>query len=204
MVDKNKIFGYVCMGCGLLLVLSVFLPYVSVYSVTKSLWSSESSSRIIYILCGIGVLALYVLNKKTEISYLLAGHILLSAIETVIANEGLEYLSVAFYFLLLASCAIIVCTYLYDESKGTALINLSANRMPNMTYNPNDNFNQNMNYNSNNNFNQNNGFNPNNNFNQNNDFNSNNNFNQMNQPMMNNQNSNMFIPNDNSSNNNFN
>ena len=233
MGDKNKIFGYVCMGCGLLILLSVFLSYVSVYGISKSIWSLKSATRIIFILCGLGVFALYFFNKKTELSYLFAGHILLSVLESIINNEGLDYFAIAFYLLFLASCAIVVCTFLYDESNGTSLLDLLTSRSNNnynqsMGYNSNNNYNQNMNYNSNNsfnqnnnynqnngfnsnnNFNQNNGFNTNNNFNQNNsfnqdnNFNSNNNFNQMNQSMMNNQNSNMFIPNDNSSNNNFN
>lgn len=125
-MKKDNIFGIVIIACGLLIILSVFLPYVTYYSTSISLWKLESASRIIYILLGLFVIALYLLNKKTEMSYLAAGYGAFTAIETIIDLEGIEGLSIAFYLILLSSIAIGVLTFLYNEKEADALINLSV------------------------------------------------------------------------------
>lgn len=126
-MEKNKIFGFVNMGAALLLIISVFLPYVSVFSISKSLWSAEDPSRILLILLGIFVIALYLFNKKTEMSYITAGFGTFYAVAMVISAEGLDYFSIGFYTLILSSLTIGVMTFLYDESKVTPIINLSGN-----------------------------------------------------------------------------
>lgn len=144
-MKKDNIFSIVIMACGLLLVLSVFLPYVSYFSTTASLWKIEDSSRFIYILLGLFVIALYLINKKTEMAYLAAGYGTFSTIGTIISLGGFSGLSIAFYLLLLSSITIGVLTFLYNEEEADALINLSVsvnkpvinNNMPmnNMAYN---------------------------------------------------------------------
>lgn len=142
-MKKDNIFSIVAMGCGLLIILSVFLPYVSYYSNSMSLWKMEDSSRFIYILLGLLVIGLYLINKKTEMSYLTAGFGTFTSIANIISIEGFEGLSIAFYLILLSSIAIGVMTFLYDEKEATALINLSVsvnkpvmNQQP-MMYNQN-------------------------------------------------------------------
>lgn len=125
-MKKDNILGIVVMGCGLLLVLSVFLPYISYFSTSMSLWKAEDSSRIIYILLGLFVIALYLINKKTEMSYLTAGYGTFTSLAQIISLEGLEGLSIGFYLILMSSIAIGVITFLYDEKEADALINLSV------------------------------------------------------------------------------
>lgn len=125
-MKKDNILGIAVMGCGLLLVLSVFLPYISYFSTSMSLWKAEESSRIMYILLGLLVIALYLINKKTEMSYLTAGYGTFTSLAQIISLEGFEGLSVGFYLILICSIAIGVITFLYDEKEADALINLSV------------------------------------------------------------------------------
>ena len=125
-MKKDNILGIVVMGCGLLLALSVFLPYVSYYSTSLSLWKMDDASRFIYILLGLFVIVLYLVNKKTEMSYLAAGYGAFTSIANIISIEGFDGLSIGFYLILLSSIAIGIITFLYDESKADALINLSV------------------------------------------------------------------------------
>ena len=125
-MKKDNILGVVVMGCGLLLALSVFLPYISSFSITISLWDLEDGSRFMYILLGVFVIVLYLINKKTEMAYLTVGYGVFNAITQIISLEGLEGLSVGFYLILLSSLTIGVITFLYDEEKADALIHLSV------------------------------------------------------------------------------
>ena len=125
-MKKDNVLGIVIMGCGLLLVLSVFLPYISYFSTSMSLWKAEDPSRIMYILLGLFVIVLYLLNKKTDMAYLTAGYGVFTSMAQVISLEGLEGLSIGFYLILMCSIAIGVITFLYDEKEADALINLSV------------------------------------------------------------------------------
>ena len=125
-MKKDNILGIVVMGCGLLLVLSVFLPYISYFSTSMSLWKAEDPSRIMYILLGLFVIVLYLINKKTEMSYLTAGYGVFNSLAQIISLEGVEGLSIGFYLILMCSIAIGVITFLYDEKEADALINLSV------------------------------------------------------------------------------
>lgn len=136
-MKKDNILGIAVMGCGLLLVLSVFLPYISYFSTSMSLWKAEDSSRIMYILLGIFVIALYLINKKTEMAYLTAGYGTFTSLAQIISLEGLEGLSIGFYLILMCSIAIGVITFLYDEKEADALINLSVSVNKPVTNNQN-------------------------------------------------------------------
>ncbi len=125
-MKKVNILGIIIMGCGLLLVLSVFLPYISYFSTSMSLWKAEDSSRIMYILLGLFVIALYLINKKTEMAYLATGYGTFTSLAQIISLEGFEGLSIGFYLILMCSIAIGVITFLYDEKEADALINLSV------------------------------------------------------------------------------
>lgn len=125
-MKKDNIFSIVAMGCGLLLIISVFLPYVTYYSSSLSLWKMEDSSRFIYIILGLLVIAVYLINKKTELSYLTVGYGLFTTVSQIISLEGFEGLSIGFYLILLSSLTIGVMTFLYEEKEADALINLSV------------------------------------------------------------------------------
>lgn len=136
-MKKDNILGIVVMGCGLLLVLSVFLPYISYFSTSMSLWKAEDSSRIMYILLGLFVIVLYLINKKTEMAYLTAGYGTFTSMAQIISLEGFEGLSVGFYLILICSIAIGVITFLYEEKEADALINLSVRVNKSVTNNQN-------------------------------------------------------------------
>ena len=125
-MKKDNIFGIVTMSCGLLIIISVFLPYVTYYSNSASLWNIEDSSRFIYILLGLLVIFVYLINKKTELSYLTVGYGLFTTISNIISIEGFEGLSIGFYLILLSSLTIGILTFLYNEEEADALINLSV------------------------------------------------------------------------------
>ena len=90
-MNKNKIFGYVAIGAAALLVLSLFLPYVSIFSISRSLWKAEDPSRVVLLLLSLFVIVLYLINKKTEMSYITAGFGTFYQICMIIQSEGLEY-----------------------------------------------------------------------------------------------------------------
>jgi len=151
-MKKDNIFSIVAMGCGLLIILSVFLPYISYYGDTISLWKSENSDRVLYIILGLLVIVMYLINKKTELSYLTVGFGFFNSISNIIALDGFKGLSIGFYLILLSSLAIGIMTFLYDEKNAIALINLSINvnkpMMNNqMNYNQQPMMNNQMNYN---------------------------------------------------------
>ncbi len=125
-MKKDNIFSIIIMCCGALLVLSVFLPYITYYSTSVSLWKMEDSSSFIYILLGIFVIALFLINKKTEMAYLASGYGTFTCISNILSIQGFNGLSIAFYLIFLSSMAIGVLTFLYDESEADALINLSV------------------------------------------------------------------------------
>ena len=116
-MSKNKIFAFVNIGLAVLLIISIFLPYMSVFSMSTSLWKAEDSSRIMYILLGLFVIALYLINKKTEMAYITAGYGTFTSLAQIISLEGLEGLSIGFYLILMCSIAIGVITFLYDEKE---------------------------------------------------------------------------------------
>ena len=121
-MKKDNILGIIIMTFGLLLVLSVFLPYANQFDVTKSLWEIVSSSRLIYIFLGIFVIVLYLFNKKTELAYLATGYGFFSSISVIIEKGGFNGLSVGFYLILISSIVIGVLTLLYNEKEAEALI----------------------------------------------------------------------------------
>lgn len=131
-MNKNRIFGYVAMGLPLLIIISIFLPYMSFYSISTSLWKAEDPSRIILIILSLFVIALFLINKKTEMSYILAGYGTFYQINMLIQTGELSYFSIGFYLILLASIAIGVMTFLYKEEEGQAIINITISKNKNI------------------------------------------------------------------------
>ena len=101
-MNKNRIFGFVAIGTAVLLIVSLFLPYVSAFSISRSLWKGEDPSRVILLLLSLFVIVLYLINKKTEMSYITSGFGTFYLICMIIQNEGLEYFSIGFYLILLS------------------------------------------------------------------------------------------------------
>lgn len=121
-MKKDNILGIIIMAFGLLLIVSVFLPYANQFSVTSSLWNVLSSSRLIYMFLGVFVIVLYLFNKKTELAYLATGYGFFHSISIIIEKAGFAGLSIGFYLILISSIVIGVLTLLYNEKKADALI----------------------------------------------------------------------------------
>ena len=121
-MKRDNVLGICVISFSLLLILSVFLPYINYFSKTISFWDLESISRVIYILLGLFVIVLYIINKKTEMSYLAVGYIFFNSIETIIEVESLSSLSIGFYLILVSAILISILTILYREDDADALI----------------------------------------------------------------------------------
>ena len=126
-MSKNKIFGFIAMGSAALLIISMFLPFVSAFSASSSYWKADDGSRVLILLLCLGVAALYVINKKTELAYLVGGFAFFHLITYAIAAEGLDYFAIGYYLMLLSAATMCVMTFLYKEEEGQALLNLNVN-----------------------------------------------------------------------------
>ena len=121
-MKKDNVFSIVAIGCGLIIILSVFLPYITYFSSPYSLWKLESASSYMYILLGLLVIFVYMINKKTELSYLSVGYCVFTSISNIISIDGISGLSIGFYLILVSSIIIGVITFLYKEEKAIPLI----------------------------------------------------------------------------------
>lgn len=126
-MSKNRIFGFIAMGSAVLFIISMFLPFISMFSMSQSYWKINDGSRVLMLLLCICTVVLYVLNKKTELSYLTVGFTLFHLLTYAISAGGLEYFSIGFYLMFLCSIAMGVMTFLYKEKDGQALLNLNVN-----------------------------------------------------------------------------
>ena len=121
-MKRDNVLGICVISFSVLLILSVFLPYINHFSRTISLWNLESISRIIYILLGLFVIVLYMINKKTEMSYIAVGYVFFNSIETIVEVENFSTLSIGFYLIVVSAIIIGALTFLYKEEKADALI----------------------------------------------------------------------------------
>ena len=122
-MKKNNLINIISMSCGLITIISVFLPYAIHYGETISLWKLENPSRFMYILLGLLVVVLYLINKKTEITYLMAGYGLFTEIGTIVSNGGFSGLTVGFYLILISSILVAILTFIYNDDTENELEN---------------------------------------------------------------------------------
>ena len=135
-MKKNTLYRYIAMGSGLLLIIGVFLPYVSLYGISTNMWETKSFIRILSILLGLATILLYAMNYKTELTYMVSGFFFFSAINSIVNNDGFKGFSIGFYAMFIASIAIGVAAYLYKEEEGKSLLNMFMQKRNN-GYNPN-------------------------------------------------------------------
>lgn len=126
-MSKNRIFGFIAMGSAVLFIIGMFLPFISMFSMSQSYWKINDGSRVLMLLLCICTVVLYAINKKTELSYLTAGFTFFHLITYAISADGLEYFSIGFYVMLLCAAAMCVMTFLYKEEEGEALLNMNVN-----------------------------------------------------------------------------
>ena len=128
-MKKDNIFSIIAMGCGLLIILSVFLPYITYFSSSSSLWKMQDVSRFIYIILGSLVIFVYLINKKTELSYLTVGYGLFASLAKMLSVSEIGGLSIGFYLIFLSSFVIGVITFLYDRENAVELIEFNKQQM---------------------------------------------------------------------------
>lgn len=107
--QKIKIAGLIG---GLLVILGVFCPFRSILGYKESLWGAESPFRFLLLIAAAGTIVVYWLETKFEFAYAAAGAVLMVAISTVIGNEGFDYLSIGYWFLLLGGVVTAVVTFI--------------------------------------------------------------------------------------------
>lgn len=110
-MDKRLIFRILGALASALIIVSVFVPFVSVTGYTSSLWETYKLSGAIYlpimiiVFGAIGVI-FFSLNIKTEFAYMSTGAIAFFAVmETIdIVNQGVfNTLSIGYYFLVIGA-----------------------------------------------------------------------------------------------------
>ena len=141
-MKKNEIFRFAIVIGGVLAIVSLFLPFMSAFSISKSLWDLlESSSYEAYIIIGFSIIAIVLplINKKVELSYLSSGAIFAISIMYTISSietEVFSYLGVGYYLLFLSGIIIAVSTYLFsylkseDKSIKVDSVNNNFNQIP--------------------------------------------------------------------------
>lgn len=130
-LDKEKTFKFIGMIAGLLIIIGVFLPYISYKtsyaSDSVSLWENESAVilRFAFIILGLIPIATFFFQKAKQLSYLTAGAVLsfdILQFGSWLKLDTLKeytHLSFGFYAFLLAGLALVVINVIenIDEIK---------------------------------------------------------------------------------------
>lgn len=142
-MNKNMIFKILGIVGGLLIVISLFLPYVSVTGFSQSLWKTYMENKQIYLaiiimVFGVLPIVLYLINRKIEFSFMSVGAIgffVIIQLIDALSGEAFDSLSFGFYSLLIGTILIAVSTFVLDRnSKINVLseqINLASNDISN-------------------------------------------------------------------------
>lgn len=121
-IDKDLAKKYIGMGAGVFILLSVFLPYMTVssygYSTSVSIWKGDAVVfKMLYLFLGFIPIITFFFQKAKSLSYLSAGFTLCYAIASFDAKESFTGLSIGFYLALIASIALLVLCVMEDLSE---------------------------------------------------------------------------------------
>ena len=113
-----RIFGVVCV---LVIIVCLFLPFYDYDSMSSSLFSlNEDLNYISYIFIGFGVISLLtlLLNKKTELSYLLVGSIITYVVTMTIAfMDSFKIFGYGYYLIGLSTILLFISLILMGINK---------------------------------------------------------------------------------------
>lgn len=117
-MDKKQILKFCIIGGSIVSIISLFLPFISAFGVSQSLWKATSSSGEAYVLILFAIIAIVLplINKKVELTYLSSGAVLTIALTYTISSiksDVFNYLGIAYYLLFLSGLVIGISTYLY-------------------------------------------------------------------------------------------
>ena len=111
-ISKSLSLRIIGLGCVLLLIASMFLPFVSYEGFSISIFDGNSSLNYLpYVLMVYGLISIlsFLLNKKTELSYLLVGGSLTYIItNTIGAIDQFNYFSFGYYLFLISTILLFI------------------------------------------------------------------------------------------------
>lgn len=119
-MDKENVKKIIGMVCGLLLILSVFLPYISMRFLGStshiSIMSASDTTlfKVVFLIFAVIPIITFFFQKAKRLSYLTAGFVLSFVINTLDAADGLKTLSFGFYFMFIASIGLLVLCIMED------------------------------------------------------------------------------------------
>lgn len=119
-MNKNLIYKILgALSCALIIV-SIFVPFISYEGFSQSLFDSYKIlgyEYIVYILilaCLLGII-IFAIGKHTEISYFTAGMVMffiLREVIEIINNNGFDLLGAGFYFIVIGEILLLIMTIL--------------------------------------------------------------------------------------------
>ena len=116
--------------CGAMLILGIFIPYVSAYGMSRSLWDSEYTFfNILFLLLGVIPIVTFIVQKVKHLSYLTSGYALSISAFMLGQNDGFENFSVGFWFIFIAAIALLVVQIIDDWSAIKAIVPKNTARM---------------------------------------------------------------------------
>lgn len=103
-----------------LIIVSLFIPFISHDAFTQSLWDSYKmvgNEYIIYIVIGFSIISilLFAINKKCELSYFNCGIVMffiLREIMDIVKTSSLNMLGIGFYGIVIGEILLLVMTFL--------------------------------------------------------------------------------------------
>lgn len=118
-MKKSRIFGFVAILFVIIFIVSLFVPYYSSSYGDYSLWSGESPMRIPFLIGGILMLLIFLINIRTEITYLFSGGSFFFCINQIMTITDTSYYSmsifgVGFWLLFISSIVIIILTFIMN------------------------------------------------------------------------------------------
>ena len=105
-MDKKAIMKWVAFGCGIAMVLSPILPWVSVFGMSANLFDGDSTIAVVFMLLGALAAATHILGKAKRYALVSGGGAFIYTLFMLL--EGAEGASIGFWLMFLASLGIIV------------------------------------------------------------------------------------------------
>lgn len=119
-VKKSRIFGFVAILFVIIFIISIFVPYYSSAYGDYSLWTGEGAMRIPFLIGGILMLIIFLINVRTEITYLFSGSGLFFCIDKLVTVSSssfyynIDVFGVGFWLLFISSIIIIILTFIMN------------------------------------------------------------------------------------------
>lgn len=117
-MDKKEIMKWVGVGCGLAIVIALFLPFISAGGESRSLFSEDTGldlTKFVMLILGVVAAGTHFLGKAKSLSYLASAYTL--AIINMMGDSGIfEYADHGFgwYILLIGALGLIVVNIMDD------------------------------------------------------------------------------------------